>query len=291
MRDPSSMTRSCRARANVDLPLPESPVKKTTRPRSSGPGWSSRTTAAIRVGTLVALARPLLHQHPVGGGVGAADVLLKPAIEYGVAVVGEGARDDVDLDAVPGEQLGGDQARAHEADRRDAARSALPDEGEEQHLALVRDDPDLLEVPLGGRARDADDQAFAVATYRLRGGEVQPAERAVLGAAQRCQGAVGRQPGQRQSLGVDQLDLVGITQCGRQRRGDLVVEAGARGERAGEEELQVVELTRSRTVLLHRVMLSDAVAPVATGTAERALAAGRAARDPPGCARAGRARG
>ena len=38
---PCSSTRSMSARASVDLPLPDSPVKNSTRPWSAGAGWSA----------------------------------------------------------------------------------------------------------------------------------------------------------------------------------------------------------------------------------------------------------
>jgi hypothetical protein len=50
VRRPSSRSRSCSARASVDLPLPERPVKNTTRPCSSGAGWSDVTTSSTGSG-------------------------------------------------------------------------------------------------------------------------------------------------------------------------------------------------------------------------------------------------
>ena len=50
VRSPASSSESITAWATVDLPLPDSPVKNSTSPRRSGPGWSASTIAAMSSG-------------------------------------------------------------------------------------------------------------------------------------------------------------------------------------------------------------------------------------------------
>ena len=51
VRSPCSRTTSCRARASVDLPLPDRPVKNSTSPCSAGPGRSASTRSATASGS------------------------------------------------------------------------------------------------------------------------------------------------------------------------------------------------------------------------------------------------
>ena len=55
VRRPCSSSRSTRARASVDLPLPDRPVKKSTRPCSSGSGRSRVDDVADRRGVLAGI--------------------------------------------------------------------------------------------------------------------------------------------------------------------------------------------------------------------------------------------
>ena len=110
---------------------------------------------------------------------------------------------------------------------------------------------------LGERVDDGDEGGAGVLLARLGGGEVQPAEGAVLRVRERLQRAVGGDPGQRQALGVDELGLGGSV---GQVEGDdapVLVESGERGVGAGDQELQVVELGRRRAVLDHPRILSE----------------------------------
>ena len=96
----------------------------------------------------------------------------------------------------------------------------------------------VAELLVGERVDDRDPGATGVPLLGLRRGQVQPAERAVLGVRQRGHPAVQVDLGQRQALGVDQLhqpgaggrldDLVGEGQRDRAAR---LVEAGGGVER------------------------------------------------------------
>ena len=135
-----------------------------------------------------------LHPGAAPGCVGVHDLLAQPRVEVDVAVVGQRAGHDVGLEAVARQDLGGDQALAHQAHRRGPAGCAVADQRQDQHLLAVGGQPDLLEVALGRWAGDRHDQPVAVRPDRLGRGEVQPPERAVRRRRQRGEPAAGVEP-------------------------------------------------------------------------------------------------
>src|SRR3546814_1815948 len=93
-----------------------------------------------------------------------------------------------------------------------------------------------------------------MALAHLAGGEVQAAEGPVLGRGQRLHAAALVQACDREAFGVDQLDLSAdeVVREGQRDWGTGLVETGQRGEGAGDEQLQIVQLARRRTVLGER---------------------------------------
>ena len=185
----------------------------------------------------------------VAAGVGLDHLGAEGVVGVGVTVGGE--RDRHDGRVV--EQVGGHQRGAHQRDG-GQRRGAGAHQGQEHDPA---EPAQLLEVGLGERVDDGDEGGAGVLLARLGGGEVQPAEGAVLRVRERLQRAVGGDPGQRQALGVDELGLGGSV---GQVEGDdapVLVESGERGVGAGDQELQVVELGRRRAVLDHPRILSE----------------------------------
>ena len=115
MRPPCSSSRSISARASVDLPLPDRPVKKSTRPCSSGSGWSTRRWRRSRRGGPRLARRGGVRQgvDRVTAGVGLDHLGAEGVVGVGVTVGGE--RDRHDGRVV--EQVGGHQRGAHQRDR------------------------------------------------------------------------------------------------------------------------------------------------------------------------------
>ena len=83
------------ARASVDLPLPDRPVKKSTSPWSSGAGWSRSTIAAISSGRSPPVDQAVDR---VAGGVRRHHLRAQRVVVVGVAVRGQ--RDDDDVGAL-----------------------------------------------------------------------------------------------------------------------------------------------------------------------------------------------
>ena len=92
----------CSARASVDLPLPDRPVKKSTRPCSSGAGGRRRRSRRSSSGQ-VAARRSTSAEDVVGAGVGRDDLHAEGVVGLGVAVGGERHGDDGGV----AEQVGG----------------------------------------------------------------------------------------------------------------------------------------------------------------------------------------
>ena len=123
---------------------------------------------------------------------------------------------------------------------------------------------DLLDLGLGEGVGDRDPGVTGVLLTGLSGSEVQVAEGSVLGMGQRLDTAAGhRHTGQREPLGVDQLDAArqlrgpaDIVRKGEGDRASFLVEGGQGGEGSGREELEVVELARGRAELREGTHLS-----------------------------------
>jgi hypothetical protein len=164
---------------------------------------------------------------------------------------------------------------------------------EQEHRPAGAGPVDQGQVLVGERCGDGHREGAGVPLAGGGGGEVQPPEGSHLVRSKRLDRAVVRHPGQRQALGVDQLDAPGL--AGRDR--DLVrqdqrhrpgcVEPGARGQPAVDQQLEVVQLARAGAVLrqghgahraTHRVVeLARPAAPVVE--LSRPDPAGRACRD------------
>ncbi len=179
------------------------------------------------------------------------DAYAERVVRLGVAV----RRDrDGDHDRVRQQRRRG-PGGADQPDRRQPRRAGTG-EGEQRDRA---ESGELRE--LGGRQRVTqwDDGAAGVPLAVRRGRERQVAERAVLRVGQRVDDAAGpRDPGQRQPLGVDQLDRADRPGLRRDRLGQLERDRAARlvegievTERAAGQQLEVVELHRRRAVLRH----------------------------------------
>ena len=184
-------------------------------------------------------------QDGVAAGVRRHHAHPERVVDVGVAVRREGYGDHGGVR----EPLGRGQAGPQQPDGGEVRRT-VPDQRHQHHSALDRGQPgDLLLVEGVGHR---DERGARVLVARLRRRQVEPAERAVLGVRQRPHRAVGRDDGQRQTLGVDELDLG--------RAGQLVGEVESDGragfveprrgvQRPRRQQLQVVELTRQRVVL------------------------------------------
>ncbi len=181
----------------------------------------------------------------VGAGVGLRDADAQLVVGVGVPVVGEGH--DHDHGVV--EEVGGGQRGADEGDGGEVGR-AVAGEDEQQARAEAAD---LLQLGGGEGVGDGHHRAAGVLLAHLLGREVEATEGAVLRVRQRGHLAGGRHDaGQREALGVDQLDLVGGGQVTRQVEGEHAARGVERGQRVhgpGGEELEVVELARAGVVL------------------------------------------
>ena len=184
----------------------------------------------------------------VGPGVRPDDLRPQGVVGLGVTVGGERDRHHGGLVEELGRRDGG-------ADQRDGGQLGRPGAGQGEE-----DEPpetaELDEVGLGERVDDRHEGGAGVLLAHLGGREVQAAEGAVLGVRQRLERPVGRHPGQRQPLGIDQLGLGHAVGQGEGDHAPGLVEAGERGVGAGDEELQVVELGRRGAVLDHPRILS-----------------------------------
>ena len=251
---------SCSARASVDLPLPDRPVKNSTRPCSSGRGQVALDDRRDVVGE-VALAG---HAQDLAGGVVLDDPLAEPVVGLGVPAAGQRYGDHVGVVEVPG-------GRERRPDQRGGGElgGAGPGEGEQQDRLAVGLGADPAEVGVGeGAGHRHGDGGVAVLLLDLGGGEVEPAEGAELVVRQRGDRALDAgqvagvvraldgDPGERDALGVDQLDLAGLlgVRCrrGRHLKRDHAVralEAGQRRQGSVRQQLEVVELARGRAVL------------------------------------------
>ena len=160
----------------------------------------------------------------VGAGVGPRDPDPQLVVGLGVAVVGER---DHHHDGVV-EQVGG---REGGADQRDGGEDGGAVAGEDQQQGRA-EAAHLLELRGGQRVGDRHDGATGVQLTDLAGSEVEPAERAVLRVRQGGHLAGGRDDaGQRQALGVDQLDLVGGGQLAGQVEGQRAARRVERRQR------------------------------------------------------------
>ena len=230
------------ARASVDLPLPDRPVKNSTRPCSSGSGRSKRDDRGDLAGELAALRQA---QHRVAVGVVRDHRDAQAVVGVRVAVRGERDRDHGGV----GQVRGGGEGRPDQRRRRQLGRAG-PDQREQHDRADVGQLGQLL---VGERVDDGDERAAGVLLTSLSRREVEATEGAELRVGQRSDGAVGHgDAGEGQALGVDQLHGLGLGEGPGQVQGDRaarLVEPGGRREGPADEELEVVELARGRAVL------------------------------------------
>ena len=148
--------------------------------------------------------------HGVAAGVRRDHLDAQRVVGLGVAAGGERDGDD---DGV-GQQGGGGEGGADQGDRGEL-RGAGADQGQQDQRAEAAQ---LVELGGGEGVGDRDDRAAGVPLAGLRRGEPQAAERAELGVGERLDVAARPgDPGQRQPLGVDQLDRAGRRACGGDR--------------------------------------------------------------------------
>ena len=210
VRSPCSSSRSTSARASVDLPLPDRPVKKSTSPCRSGGGRSWSTTAATRAGS-----SPASSSASAWTGSPAANASTTRTPSAWSASASPCAGSGTVTTTASGSSAGGRAGGAHQADRRQPGRAGAG-EGEQGDRA---EPGQLLDLGGGERVADRDDGAAGVPLAVGRRREHQLAERAVLRVGQRVDDAAGpRDPGQRQPLGVDQLDRADRAGLGGHRR-------------------------------------------------------------------------
>ncbi len=185
-------------------------------------------------------------------GVRRDDVVPEPVVELGVTARGQGYDDHVGRRPGGDQQPGGRQRRPHQTDRAEALRGAGAGQRQQHHLAVAG--PRGHEVEVGDRERsgDGDGEGVGVAFADLGRRGLEPPEGAVRRPRQRSQPRAGV-AGQRQALRVDQLDLLARLDHGREVggevEGDLVVEGGAGGQGAAQQDLEVVQLARGGAVL------------------------------------------
>ena len=200
----------------------------------------------------------------LAGGVVLDDPLPEPVVGLGVAAAGQRYGDHVRVVEVAGGGEGGPDQRGG-----GQLRGAGAGEGEQQDRLVAGLGADPADVGVGEWAGHRHgDGGVAVLLPDLRGGEVQPAERAELvvreggdrardaGEVAGVVGALDRDPGKGDALGVDELDLPGLLRLGCRVGGyverDLAVralEAGQRRQGSVGQQLEVVELARGRAVL------------------------------------------
>ena len=200
-------------------------------------------------------------QDRAAGGVGVGHLGAEGVVGLGVAAAGEGHRDDDGVvQAARSGQGGADQGGGSQV------RGAVADQGQQQHRPGRGQ---LLDLLLGQRVDHGDDRAPGVLLAHLGRGQVVAPERSVLRVRQRLHAPRGQpDAGQRQALGVHQLDSPGglrllvdaVGQAQRDRAAGLV-ELLDRCERAGHQQLEVVELAGAGAVLrkTHRSILTDSV--------------------------------
>ena len=250
VRSPCSSSRSTSARASVDLPLPDRPVKNSTSPCRSGGGRSWSTTAATSSGT-----SPLSSSASACTGSPAANASTTCTPSAWSASASPCAGSGTVTTTASGSSPA-------------AAR-----------VARTRPTGDSHGVPVPARASrvtgpsPASSSSWAVVSGSLTGTTVRPAylvavrrgrehqvaERAVLRVGQRVDHAARpRDAGQRQPLRVDQLDRADRAGLGgdRLRQGQRhravgLVERRQVPERSAGQQLEVVELHRCRAVLRH----------------------------------------
>ena len=184
MRPPCSSRRSISARASVDLPLPDRPVKNSTRPWRSGAGRSASTMSSSS-----ASGSPRVDQADdrVAAGVGRDDLHPERVVGLGVAVRGERAR----------RRRSASSARPRRAGWRAAARRGTGRGCRGRPGRAGRPGPRPRSwaswASVSG-AGDGHERAPGVAVAHLGGGEVEAAERAVLGGRQRLDPRGCRRP-------------------------------------------------------------------------------------------------
>jgi hypothetical protein len=207
------------------------------------------------------LGRPLAlagHGEQVAGRVVGGHLKTQLVVVVRIAVGGQRRGHDVGRGSA--DQVGGNKSGADQADGGDALGGAGAVEGE-QHDGGGPGGCDLLEVGSGQRCCDGNGQRSGVLLADLGRREVQPPERAV-GRRREWAERPGRVQREREALGVDQLDLGGIGQVGRECQRDARVrdvEGGAGCECPGQQQLQIVQLAWTRAVLRcgHRAIVPD----------------------------------
>ena len=202
--------------------------------------------------------------HDLTGGVRRHDPLAEPLVGVGIAARGHRHRHHGGTVQQPSRLQRGAQ-QPHPAQRPPLVRRRARARQRQQHHRLVGGvGLDGAQVLLGQRPGHRHRDRARVALAHLLGGEGEPPERAVLVVLQDLDradhagdlacgvGALDTHPRQRHPLGVDQLDRRPLgRQLVRERQRDAVrfVGEGGGAHRAVRDQLEVVELARSRAVL------------------------------------------
>ena len=231
--------------ASVDLPLPDRPVKNSTTPCSPGGGRSKSTIAAISSlngASDSSSARPRTRSPPA----------YAPTTRTPSSWSVSGSSCDAS----------GTATTAASASRCAAARLARSrPTGERAGVPWPTSATSTTRPSTSARRAIWSSSSASVTGTKVApvycsrvcaGRQVEAAERPVLGGGERLDRPVGGDPGQRQALGIDQLEhrLVGQpVRAGQRDGGAGFVEAGDRGKRPRHQQFQVVELSRQRVVL------------------------------------------
>ena len=167
------------------------------------------------------------REHVAGGVVGR-HLLAELVVVVGVAVGGERRGDDVGVvstdhslrSLLDRPVAGCREGRADQADGGDVLGGAGAVQREEHDGTAGRRLLDQGQVLVGERRGDRDDQRSVVLPACLGRGQVQPPERAVGGRRELGQRARGVHSASGQALGVDELDLGGVGELGREEQRD-----------------------------------------------------------------------
>ena len=190
LRSPCSSSRSISARASVDLPLPDRPVKNSTSPWSSGAGWSRSTIAAISSGRSPPSTRPCT-------GSPAAYVATTWAPSAWSSSASPCAASGTTTTSAPSMEAAAHQRRPHQGDGGEL-RGAGAGEREQHDGAAAAQ---VLQLGVGERVDDGHEGAAGVPLADLRRREVEAAERAVLRVGEGLDGQPAGSPGRTRASG------------------------------------------------------------------------------------------
>ena len=201
VRSPRSSTRSIRAWASVDLPLPERPVKKMTQALVARIRLVPLDDLSELERQLAALAQAFDR---VVTGVRGDHPDTEVVVDLGITVGGQRHGHDRGIHDVRHEKRCAQQRRGREVG------GAVTDQGEEDGGAELVDVAQLL---VGERVGHRHERAPGVQLTDLGRGEVETPEGAELWVREHLDRpallARDTDPGQGEALGVDQLDLTG----------------------------------------------------------------------------------